>query len=501
MATNRLWRITSSLSVVITFILALGSATAVAQKAPRPTRGPSVAAKPATVPATINDRLTKDLQVENCVFDPASPKESQRITVTIDIRNSGNGALTFPVNSIACRARIAGEDRVWKDWISSSPVRAAVGVAAGAVSSLSFEITRSGLAPGAYTLMVEVDPGNAIQESNEANNSKSVRFTVLPKAPAQSAQSVQPAGLFDKFKVNPTDFDWLNCDLMIACNDLADKDEAVIKPVLKKYGFSPNEVKKFIVASPAPLLQMTQLTGYGASRDDMVLIVIRGTDPTNVTNWLLDASFVPGPAIPYSAARDATVHSGFYAAANSFWSQGVSAWVQAHARTANGEKKKIFLTGFSLGAPIAALTAARLQAQGEKVQGVYLFACPNVGNAKFASDYNQRLGAITFRTINRDDPIPRLPLISFQSVGNTLYWIDGGTPGMAKVPDDYYPPMVARFTAASAAANYVALALLFHHTNGISPDGVNRNVGYWPAIEIAAIAHRVPPADLAPREH
>jgi pimeloyl-ACP methyl ester carboxylesterase len=92
-----------------------------------------------------------------------------------------------------------------------------------------------------------------------------------------------------------------------------------------------------------------------------------------------------------------------------------------------GNDKKVWLTGHSLGAALAVCTAHRLRAfGGVEVQGVITFGSPRIGNQRFVEAY-QPLHARTQRWNNFGDVIAGLPpahpghLTGYRHVGRTHY--------------------------------------------------------------------------------
>jgi predicted lipase len=83
----------------------------------------------------------------------------------------------------------------------------------------------------------------------------------------------------------------------------------------------------------------------------------------------------------------------------------------------------IFITGHSLGAAMAVLAARALKAAGHQVTAVYTFGGPRIGNAAFANHYDAALGANTFRIVNEEDIVPRLPgcLMGYRHVGQLAF--------------------------------------------------------------------------------
>jgi predicted lipase len=73
---------------------------------------------------------------------------------------------------------------------------------------------------------------------------------------------------------------------------------------------------------------------------------------------------------------------------------------------------KIIVTGHSLGGSLAILAAADLAKTHGKIEQVYTFGQPRVGNAAFASHY-QSLVSNTFRLIDFADIVPHVPPSAF----------------------------------------------------------------------------------------
>ncbi|KAK8635349.1 hypothetical protein V6N13_004090 [Hibiscus sabdariffa] len=97
-----------------------------------------------------------------------------------------------------------------------------------------------------------------------------------------------------------------------------------------------------------------------------------------------------------------------------------------------GEEISITVTGFSLGAALATLTAIDIVANGYNkppngepfMVTAFTFGCPRVGNTEFAREFNALCDhqLHLLRIENEDDFIPRIPLecLSYTSLGNTL---------------------------------------------------------------------------------
>jgi len=144
-------------------------------------------------------------------------------------------------------------------------------------------------------------------------------------------------------------------------------------------------------------------------------LAFRGTQTNKPIDWIRDAQF-----LPRQGEYGAKVHSGFYTALDEVWDD-VSA---ALAGT-----DPVVLTGHSLGAALATLAAARLEDSGQSIEGVFTFGQPRTGQREFATEFNRRLGAITYRFINHIDLVTRVPLLiqGYRHVGRRMYFDASGT--------------------------------------------------------------------------
>jgi hypothetical protein len=72
------------------------------------------------------------------------------------------------------------------------------------------------------------------------------------------------------------------------------------------------------------------------------------------------------------------------------------------------QNSRVIVAGHSLGGALATLCAHALK-DLFKIEAVYTFGSPRVGNGTFQRDYNCALGEKTFRLFNAHDPVPYVP--------------------------------------------------------------------------------------------
>jgi hypothetical protein len=165
----------------------------------------------------------------------------------------------------------------------------------------------------------------------------------------------------------------------------------------------------------------------------VAILCFRGTEPTNILEWLSNMSFEPERF--YSSG---TVHSGFYLSLKPllpFIQNGLEAALKgcfvrpSHTmrpglltRAACDAPEKglqkleaLYITGHSLGAALAALTAAMIFTNSkyagirDKVRGVYTFGQPLIGDKVFCDTCQDLFGERTFRHVYERDVVPELP--------------------------------------------------------------------------------------------
>lgn len=151
------------------------------------------------------------------------------------------------------------------------------------------------------------------------------------------------------------------------------------------------------------------------------LLVFRGSEQ-QLNDWLVNFN------TRRSDGPGGFVHRGFRDALE-------AVWTPIRAQLAARKVRDLWISGHSLGGALAVLAAARcvlgdsstgegLPESGLRVCGVYTYGQPRVGDWQFAAAYEDALGLKTFRFVNRDDVVPRVPLAStgFRHVGRRFYF-------------------------------------------------------------------------------
>jgi triacylglycerol lipase len=181
-------------------------------------------------------------------------------------------------------------------------------------------------------------------------------------------------------------------------------DEATIRDRVGAWGL--NEVIFF---------DKLETQAFIAGNDQMLILAFRGT--TALLDWIFDArvDLVGGPA--------GRVHEGFLVALSFVWRE-VWSYIKEQR---NG--RALWVTGHSLGAALATLAVAKLRLErDEAVNGLYNFGQPRAGDLEFARVFDLDFGQQTFRYVNDQDIVPRVPLrlMQYSHVGTFKYFDENG---------------------------------------------------------------------------
>ena len=157
----------------------------------------------------------------------------------------------------------------------------------------------------------------------------------------------------------------------------------------------------------------THTQAFICGDEDNVILTFRGTEANVIRDWLTDlqASFSYNPT--------GKVHSGFKRALNTIWSDVM---IRIEQFLDNGQT--FWVTGHSLGGALATLTVDRLLRKGFAVQGMYTFGQPRTGNKKFSQEFDRRFKHRSFRFVNNEDIVTRVPprFLGYRHIGCVFYF-------------------------------------------------------------------------------
>jgi triacylglycerol lipase len=214
-----------------------------------------------------------------------------------------------------------------------------------------------------------------------------------------------------KFDPNTTKYNANNALVLADAARLAYLDEAEARSVAADQW----KLANFAFVSSAKTNTQAIVMGDG----EFIIVAFRGTQPKVLKDWVSDAKFLfrrQGPV--------GEVHRGFWDAFDS-----VRTEVQQQIDRFQDKGQSLWFTGHSLGAALAVLAVAQLRLRHDRpVNGLYTFGQPRVGDADFAAAFNADFGARTFRFVNNNDIVTRVPprVNGYRDVGRVLYFDSQG---------------------------------------------------------------------------
>lgn len=167
---------------------------------------------------------------------------------------------------------------------------------------------------------------------------------------------------------------------------------------------------------------------YSIQYSDKIIFSVRGT--SSKKDFLSDLyvfkkKFSDVNVSTQKNIKNMKVHSGFLEQYNSLKFFTISnifkiIWNQSHNKTED-QSIKIIFTSHSLGAAVSILLSTLLKSHfGSKIYIInYLFGCPKVGNKIFVDYYNNIIDE-TYRYVNQNDIIPRIPKINYKTTKNRI---------------------------------------------------------------------------------
>lgn len=130
-------------------------------------------------------------------------------------------------------------------------------------------------------------------------------------------------------------------------------------------------------------------------------MVIAYQGSKQIIDWFANFYFFQADA---SYDVQGKVHQGFANVLNSEWTQILEAIESFHR-----PGQAIWLSGHSLGAALATITAARLLEAGYDIAPLFTHASPRVGDELFAQNFYEQTQGRHYRFVNGVDIVPHLP--------------------------------------------------------------------------------------------
>ena len=195
-----------------------------------------------------------------------------------------------------------------------------------------------------------------------------------------------------------TKIDW---QLAHTCAELC--DQAYSGPVVfKDYLF-----RRVIMHTELKYFDVDGAQAYGIVMPNWIMIIFRGTQPTEFSDILADIK-----AWKKDADTVGEVHAGFKGELDKLYPD-ITRWIRSFG------DQKLVVTGHSLGAAMATLFAARVNhRQGDVV--LYTYGSPRVGNKLWAEQFKD---IEVYRFVNTNDVVCRVPPFGFYTHVGKMYYL------------------------------------------------------------------------------
>ncbi|OLP18432.1 hypothetical protein BST81_10755 [Leptolyngbya sp. 'hensonii'] len=196
-----------------------------------------------------------------------------------------------------------------------------------------------------------------------------------------------------------------------------EKDGKAVQAKAQSWGIAAEDIQPFDCGGTQAIL---------LADSEKIIVAFRGTEPI-LADWITDLK------IRKTAGPGGNVHRGFYAALACIWADVENAIEQAIDKASQQQRQNpaytrptLWFTGHSLGGALATMATAfcKFNEQPIVVNGLYTFGQPRVGSEKFAANFNNLFKAQTFRFVNNNDVVARLPpsLMDYSHVGQLKYF-------------------------------------------------------------------------------
>jgi predicted lipase len=177
-------------------------------------------------------------------------------------------------------------------------------------------------------------------------------------------------------------------------------------------------IRFMVKAAAQAYKRQPELKGYSATpvfkghsqafiftNDENIIVAFRGTEGDNIFDWWTDLKFRKR-TIPNVPGR---WHRGFIAATHQLTLQILS---RIHA---DHDKRKVYITGHSMGAAMAGIFAVYLVKMDlyKNIRGIALFGCPRFANHEAAKWLSAKYEGLLHRWSVLGDRVTGIPPIAF----------------------------------------------------------------------------------------
>ena len=238
-------------------------------------------------------------------------------------------------------------------------------------------------------------------------------------------RDLEPDASIENFESHTTRYNGNNALCLAVMANLAYEKKCVIEPQIADWGFPNFE-----------FFDVKGTQAFIAGDNEKIIVSFRGTEPKYLEDLLTDVRFalVDGPG--------GQVHAGFNQSVALVWES-----LRDHITKFqdNAERPQaLWFTGHSLGAALATIAVARLRHDEDKpVYGLYTFGHPRTGDQQFADHVNRDSMTRTYRFVNNNDVVTRVPFRSmrYRHVGKLIYFTKEGD---AETDIDFWAKLLDR---------------------------------------------------------
>lgn len=210
------------------------------------------------------------------------------------------------------------------------------------------------------------------------------------------------------FEDNTTNYSSFNAEILAFLSLLVYEKESDILKILKN-----KDIIKDFKYEYFRFFEKDDTQAFVLADKQKMVFSFRGTEPKNIDDWQTNFS------VKLIESHFGKVHKGFESAFLEIWED-----IQSTIKEFRGEsdKQSIWLTGHSLGGALATLAGMYLHIKDIKVNGLYSFGSPKIGNQNFVDKFDKIFKDKYFRFVNNNDGVVLVPFSSYEHAGTFLYF-------------------------------------------------------------------------------
>ncbi|WP_038164464.1 alpha/beta fold hydrolase [Verrucomicrobium sp. BvORR106] len=263
----------------------------------------------------------------------------------------------------------------------------------------------SAAAAGLSAPLIPTSGSAAIEAVREVRVGQELALHFSSETAVRARTQVAGEPGFDRSKLKVAGFSWHNAlSLAIASLDAYRSHQSEMSARAKGdwgfHGYEPFDV--------------AETQGFVSWDDDVVLLSFRGTEQ-KISDWLRNFNVVPE-----GSGRFGAVHGGFYEGYKKAEGEVKKLLAKAGAGTGAG-RKKLWITGHSLGGALAAVAGAELY-DSFPASGFSTYGQPKLAGEQLVEFYAAKYPGAYFRFKNNNDIVTRVPP-GYDHVGK-LYWFN-----------------------------------------------------------------------------